>query len=402
MNQRTLLILFASAVLFQPRLPLLAEQPDFSQVPGVVIHHRAAAGKQYIGSPGIVRLRDQVYLTKCDLFGPGSSEWQSAVSLVFRSDDAGQSWRQIAAIDGLFWASIFTNRGAAYLLGTTKHHGRVVIRRSTDEGATWTKPVDEHTGLLTAEGEYHTAPMPVLEHDGRLWRGMEDAMGGTKWGERYRAFMMSVPADADLLTRANWTFSNVVPRDPAWLGGKFGGWLEGNAVLTPDGGVVDILRADYNPQGGKAAVIRISDDGKTATFAPADGFIDLPGGAKKFTIRYDDRSRHYWSLANWVPPHVTGTRASSTRNTLALIRSPDLKKWEVRCVILHHPDVARHGFQYVDWLFEGDDLIAACRTAYDDGLGGARNAHDANFLTFHRIRRFRDLTMNDSVAMPKP
>jgi hypothetical protein len=29
------------------------------------------------------------------------------------------------------------------------------------------------------------------------------------------------------------------------------------------------------------------------------------------------------------------------------------------------------------------------RTAFDDGLGGAHNAHDANFLTFHRIENIR-------------
>jgi len=39
------------------------------------------------------------------------------------------------------------------------------------------------------------------------------------------------------------------------------------------------------------------------------------------------------------------------------------------------------------------DIIAACRTAYDDGLGGANNYHDANFLTFHRIVNFRLKTM---------
>jgi hypothetical protein len=52
----------------------------------------------------------------------------------------------------------------------------------------------------------------------------------------------------------------------------------------------------------------------------------------------------------------------------------------------------------VDWLFEGDDLIAACRTAYDDEEGGAHNFHDANFLTFHRFKNFRRLTMKDSAA----
>ena len=35
----------------------------------------------------------------------------------------------------------------------------------------------------------------------------------------------------------------------------------------------------------------------------------------------------------------------------------------------------------------------------DDGMGGARNNHDANFLTFHRIASFRSLTMKDSAAI---
>jgi len=73
----------------------------------------------------------------------------------------------------------------------------------------------------------------------------------------------------------------------------------------------------------------------------------------------------------------------------------------VRCILLYHPDVAKHGFQYADWLFDGADIIAACRTAYDDGLGGAHNNHDANFLTFHRFANFRAKTMADSVPMPE-
>jgi hypothetical protein len=61
----------------------------------------------------------------------------------------------------------------------------------------------------------------------------------------------------------------------------------------------------------------------------------------------------------------------------------------------------KHGFQYVDWLIDGDDIIAACRAAYDDGMGGAHNYHDANYLTFHRIANFRRLTMADSVSIPE-
>ncbi|HOH29852.1 MAG TPA: exo-alpha-sialidase, partial [Candidatus Hydrogenedentes bacterium] len=88
----------------------------------------------------------------------------------------------------------------------------------------------------------------------------------------------------------------------------------------------------------------------------------------------------------------------TVRNTLALVSSPDLRHWETRCVVLYHKDTKAHGFQYVDWRFEGEDIIAVCRTAHDDGIGGARNNHDANFMTFHRVQNFRTLTRKDSVA----
>jgi hypothetical protein len=72
--------------------------------------------------------------------------------------------------------------------------------------------------------------------------------------------------------------------------------------------------------------------------------------------------------------------------------------WTVRCVLLQHVDRTVHGFQYVDWLFDGDDIIAACRTAYDDDGTGAHSFHDANFLTFHRIANFRSRSMADSAT----
>jgi hypothetical protein len=218
---------------------------------------------------------------------------------------------------------------------------------------------------------------------------MENLSEPGKWGRDFRAFMMSVPEEADVLNATNWTFSNYVQGSPEWLDGKFGGWLEGNAIVTPEGGVVDMLRVDYRAGAEKAAIVRISSDGATATFAPADDFIDFPGGCKKFTIRFDGRSKTYWSLANYVPEAQRNSNPERTRNTLALIRSPDLRKWTVRKIILEHPDREKHGFQYVDWLFEDNDIIAVARTAFGDDSGGAHNQHDANYLTFHRLKSFR-------------
>ena len=69
--------------------------------------------------------------------------------------------------------------------------------------------------------------------------------------------------------------------------------------------------------------------------------------------------------------------------------SSDLRAWTLHHPVIYHADVKNHGFQYVDWLFEGDDLIVVSRTACDDGLGGADNQHNSNYLTFHRVENFR-------------
>lgn len=380
-----------------PGLTAESPTPDFRQVPGVVIDHSPASSRVYIGSPSLAVWTNGDYLASHDFFGPGSQNRRTAV---FRSGDRGATWRRLTELDGQWWSTLFVHRGALYLIGTSRENGFAVIRRSTNGGQTWTTPRDKDSGLLRDDGRYHCAPVPVVAHGGRLWRAMEDTMGPGGWGSYFHAFMMSVPEDADLLQAANWRCSNRLGRDPQWLAGDFAGWLEGNAVVTPNGQIVDLLRVDTSRYPEKAALVQISDDGRTASFEPQTGFVDFPGGAKKFTVRFDPRSDLYWSLATVVPPpQQNQARPGSVRNTLALTSSPDLRHWTVRCVLLHHPDAARHGFQYVDWLFDGDDLIAACRTAYDDGLGGAHNYHDANFLTFHRFKNFRQFTMKDS-ALP--
>ena len=343
----------------------------------------------YIGSPSIAILPNGRYVASHDFFGPQSGFRTEAITRVFESSDRGRTWTRLAEIHSQFWSTLFVHRKALYLIGVHHEYGDMVIRRSIDGGRTWTEPRDESTGLLR-KGRYHCAPVPVVVHNGRIWRAMEDAEGGGGWGAHFRARMMSAPVDADLLNAASWTSTDPLPRNPAWLDGKFQGWLEGNAVVDPHGSILDVLRVAYAP-GDKAAAIRISADGKTATFDPATGFFDLPGGATKFTIRFDPKSRYYWTLSNWPQPEDRKQDAASIRNTLVLARSADLRSWEIRSIILHHPDVKKHAFQYVDWVFDGDDLAFVARTAWDDESGGAHSYHDANYMTFHRLRKFRKL-----------
>ncbi|MEA4916180.1 sialidase family protein [Proteiniphilum sp.] len=359
--------------------------------PGIVVNHISKETGRYIGSPSLCVLPDGTYIASHDEFGPRSSEYRSAQTLVFQSKDKGLTWKKITQIDGQFWSNLFFHNGNLYLMGTNKHHGNLIIRKSEDGGHTWTIPCLKTNGLIL-EGEYHTAPMPMIYHNGRIWRAVEYATAPTsEWGKRYSAMVLSAPMDADLLNADNWQKTNWLPFDPAYLNGNFRAWLEGNVVVDPDGNMVDILRVDI-PVGmeEQAAVARISQDGKTASFDPEKDFIPLPGGSKKFTIRYDDKSKRYWMLANYISSEYKERHPAGVRNKQALCSSADLRKWTIHQIVLDHPDVEKHGFQYVDWLFDGDDIVFLSRTAYDDKQGGANNNHDANFLTFHRIDNFRE------------
>ncbi|MFC4871646.1 sialidase family protein [Negadavirga shengliensis] len=391
---KRILIVF---VLWLGTFPVLAQQGNFGGVPGVIVTHSPASSGKYIGSPSLAILPNGHYLASHDYFGPHSNEHVKAFSRIYLSKNKGKSWEPIAEIKGAFWSKLFVHRKGLYFLGTDRHHGHTVIRKSNDNGRTWTEPVDGENGLLL-EGEYHCAPVPVIEHNGRLWRAMESAMGPIRsWGKRYGAMMMSVPVDADLMKADNWVTSNVLYYDSAYLEGNFGGWLEGNAVVSPEGDIWNVLRVDdRSTLEEKAAFVRISQDGKIASFDENSGFVPFPGASKKFAIRYDPKSKLYWTIANYIPDQVKannpGKNPASLRNTQALFSSTNLFDWELRKMLLEHNDVAKHGFQYIDWQFDGKDIIFLSRTAHDDGLGGARNNHDANFLTFHRIRKFRKIT----------
>lgn len=362
------------------------------KVPGTVVNHILASTNTYIGSPSVCILPNGDYAASHDHFGKGSSEHERAVTAIFRSADKGRSWKKISEINGQFWSNLFVHKNDLYIMGTWKHHGNLIIRRSTDGGFTWTEPMGNRTGLLR-EGEYHTAPMPMVLHNGRIWRALENAKSfTTAWGIRYGATVFSAPLESDLLDAASWASTNSLSYDSAYLDGNFRGWLEGNAVVTPEGKIVNILRvAITEPGRDMAAIVKISDDGMKASFDPSEGFIDFVGGARKFSIRYDEKSRRYWTICNMVTEKFREMNSGSVRNTLVIKSSPDLKQWSVHKILLQHPDVRKHGFQYIDWQFDGRDIIYLSRTAYDDEYGGANNYHDANYLTFHRIKNYRRL-----------
>jgi hypothetical protein len=358
------------------------------QIKVVAIDHLLASSKTYVGSPSIAILSDNEYIASHDIFGPASDMNRTQI---FASTDRGQTWQLRSEIVGQFWSSLFTHRGSLYIMGPGREFGPVVIRRSNDGGFTWTSPTDSRNGLLL-NGRYHTAPTPVVQMGGRLWRAMEDIGGPGDWPTRFRCFVLSIPEDADLLRADLWTQTTMLSGNAGWLNGAFHGWLEGNAVAAKDGRIFDLLRVDAKPVGDKAALVSIDSNGKTLSFEPGRDFVQMPGGSVKFTVRRDPVDGDYWALTNVLD--TPAPNPGIVRNTLALVHSSDLIHWDVRATIWHHPDVKQHGWQYVDWQFDGNDMVAVARVADDDSAGGAHDFHDANYLTFFRIAGFRNLHAN--------
>lgn len=369
--------------------------------------------RTYLGSPSIVRLPDRTLLATHDYFGPGSPrtlEGEEGLTSVYRSEDDGFTWQNVTHIMNVMWGGLFVHNNKVYLLGTSQQYGSIVIHCSEDGGYTWSHPTDASSGLLFQGGSlhhppnYHCAPMPVYSQKGRLYRAFEDC-DPLQWGRGFEAAIVSVDEDADLLNAKNWRMSNKLPFDPSWVPESWGqlenpGWLEGNVVETLDGELCNILRFNSKPLVGKAALVKIHDDGRHISFDPSNGFLDFPGGMTKFTIRYDPVSALYLTLVN-----VTGPDWPDQRNVLSLYRSENLLQWHyVKTLMeddtgLSHDDSIRlTGFQYVDWQFDGDDLIYLVRAAYR----GAIRYHDSNRILYCVLKNFRDVLLGDSEHPPKP
>ena len=364
--------------------PTQALQTDLVRHPHLsweTVTHLAAGKQAYLGSPSIAQLADGTLVVANDRFGAGSP---CDTTWVHASRDDGRTWQELAVLHGQWWSTLFLHEGALHLFGTTREYGATVIRRSLDCGRTWTTPDAPERGLLLTGARYHCAPQPMLIHEGRIWRAMEDLHGAGRWGYDFRSFLMSAPLGADLLRADSWTSSNRVACGPAHCRG----WLEGNVVAGPDGRVRILLRVDLADGAEVAAQLVASADGRELAVDAAAPFVPFPGGAKKFTIRRDTLAACWWSVVSAADPRRAGPPADQ-RNRLVLTRSDVLRTWWGGAELLHHPAATRHGFQYVDWMVAGDDLLLACRTATDDGLAGADNFHDSNFITFHRLAGFR-------------
>uniref|UniRef100_UPI003342237A sialidase family protein n=1 Tax=Pseudopedobacter sp. TaxID=1936787 RepID=UPI003342237A len=300
------------------------------------VKYQSPATQIYLGSPSIIKLSNGDLLASLDYFGPNrpkDSLGRSNRTSIYQSSDNGQTWQHLKDLDGMYWANLFEHKGDLYLLGTTSANGSIAIRKSTDNGLTWTTPASSSTGLLFNEGlsgaapRYHGAPTPIAKAAGRLYRAFENVEDLTASGFRgYRAFVVSIDENDDLLDATKWAKSNELTFNGAWDppgSASTTGWIEGNAIVGPDGKIWNMMRVNSTPFFDRSALLEITNNGQTISFNPSSDFISFPGGSCKFVVRKDTTTNIYWAMLN---DNTNGVEPNQ-RNVLALYASSDLRNW---------------------------------------------------------------------------
>ena len=311
------------------------------------------------------------------------------------SDDDGQSWHEIARVENLRWAKLFELNGSIYLFGSQIHpeHGVKiaklegnVFRESLIPTRNWTQ-ANAH---IVCNGRVFMPTFPQI---------------------------MSAAVDSDLMDPASWSYSDAINgiTDREWLVKTAGVaeakdyWpLETNLVQTPDGELYNIFRPEMQPNNGYAGLLHLSADGSKHSFVePCHSLVSMPTSVSKFCARYDEATTLSLSLSNYpsipTPAPSKGPPLAGHRNILCLTASEDLIHWKVIDILLVDREIMNpicsaksHAFQYVEWVFDGEDILYVVR----ESVGYTNCYHDGRCVTMYRLKDYAKLVEQRFHQMP--
>jgi hypothetical protein len=383
---------------------------------------------RYLGSPSLLPLPSGAWLASHDWFGAGAGALIGTTRVLISrgggpfspvGNASGMYWATLFSRPG---------DAAAYLLGTSGDeggHASIRIARSADEGATWTSATlvaDARAGFSTGPTPVLLAGgrlWRAFEHNVGAW-----ASGYAAVALSAAADAPDLLAPGAWALSGELPFSAVAPLVPAaWAAAPppFSvrpafGWLEGNAVARDDGGagIYILLRVNSAPAANKAALLALGAPGGAPTFK---GWVEpFWGGNSKFSVKRDAATGLYVTLATWVPEPAAvslppscgpvvlppggaplpccgffeacgaagganGTPAhascvwchANSRNRLSLsVARAAGGPWALAGPPLLLDDTGvpafvsemGTGFQYVDWVFSGADIVASVRAGY--------------------------------------
>ena len=297
-----------------------------------------------------------------------------------RSVDGGDTWELLGTVEAMRWATLLELNGKIYLEGNQRANGnaQIAVYDPADQSLRWAEldlPV------------WGSAPCAAAVVKDRIFFAHNGAV-------------ISASIHGDLLKTESWTVSNnpnqVLTRemyerrtgkktDPE----KRFFLEEGNVIVGADGQLYAMYRIDATPTWGHATIFRLSEDGTTLSLIEScNSVIDFPSNQSKFMIKRDPKTGLYVTL-----PSLPTADFTHQRNVLGLVVSPDLFHWRVAEVLLvdrqmmnTRLSVYSHAFQYVDFIFDGDDILFIVR----ESVGDTCTYHDGTCVTLYTIKNYAD------------
>lgn len=347
---------------------------DAPEPPCTIIDYAATLRDVTVNNPAIHILADGSYLA--------SQTASAKKGYVYKSTDHGATWTRIS--DGLrqTYCAAWQTGGTLYMVGCDNVAGSISIQKSTDGGYTWSANSILFDKDTTVDG-YHGGSSPFVEKNGRLYRVMGDRKDG------WSVLLLSADLNDDLEDPAAWTMSNKLYYNTSWLASTSERWEEPALVKKPDGSLAIIARIDAPTDKEYAALIDVNSD----TSISFNRVFAMPGSQKRLTIAYDAVSGKYWTLAS---PFYANTRTlyglapGQNRNSLVLFSSTDLVSWTRERTCIYSDNAFNNSYHYVDWRFDGDDMVCVFRCSVDEPRGLAFSYHDSNAFGFFRVVNFRN------------
>jgi hypothetical protein len=401
-----------------------------------ILYQSPDSNEIYLYDPGITVCPNGRIVATFSLGGPDKNKIkpQTGRAFVYTSDDDGSTWQRRTNFPMSHFRP-FVAGDKLYILG---HSGNLRVISSGDWGDTWSDFSE-----LTQNQEWHGSATNVWYKNNFVYLVMERRVEGQmKDGWRVAELapvLLRGDINKDLTKRENWTFaSEMVFHDvvndkqlnlfgiPFFSGfypnvarnirnsSSFHpiGWLESNVVQITDPnhywydpssrtfhifmrahtGLTNIgcmIKAVEQPDGTIKTMFQTAPSGKKHLYLP------LPGGQMKFCVVYDAQTKLYWLLSTQSTDSMTKLEklpddryclSDNERRRLVLHFSKNMVDW---CFagLVDMGSVEKASRHYANMVIKGDDLLILSRS----GDENAKDAHNGNMVTFHRVKNFRKL-----------
>lgn len=383
---------------------------NLSRLPyGKVIHQTATPLTDFVGTPNIVKMPSGRIITAHDIYGASAVNFGKGY--VYVSDDQGKTFTNTFSASSLFWMNLFKQGSDLYMVyitgfDTSYSNGNIAIRKSTDEGNTWSSAVTLFSDDGTFGG-YLMHANPVMERDGYISMAVMKNTNTPNFASSYQVGILYGNV-VDLMNPLNWALSSFLTFNGALLPVKI--YSNTNQIGQPKGNTMSKghleaqivydgtntylhCRLEQTPNSNYGVYYVVTWNSvvpATSTISTTPNYNNFLGGHLKSQITWDATTSKFWALASWNRFKYM----SDNRSETYLISSSNFTDWSVNKKVAGfeitsswESEITSKGSQYSAFVIDGDNIFFATRSTTASGS----TAHDADALTLSKIDNFRSI-----------